>query len=100
MSAPVSPTPERITAAAILRMSDGHIFTLPPPARHPRLIDHIISTSNGTITRVVHGYKQGFVTTKDNRFVDRKEACSIARAAGQIKVKHGPTWLLYSEDLW
>ena len=95
-----APEPERIFQAAIRRDSDNHVFTLPQPAKHNHLIDHIISTSNGEVKRVGYGYKQGFITTRDNRFVDRKEACIIARAAGQIEGKSSAVTLLYSEDIW
>lgn len=93
------PALERISQAAIRRDSDGHVFTLPPPARHTHIIDHIIEASSGTVKRVGYGYRQGFITTNAARFVDRKEACTIARAAGQIE---GKLWIsnLYSEDVW
>lgn len=44
---------------------------------------------------------QGFLTST-GRFVDRKEGCAIARAAGQIdeEKKTGGANTLYSEDLW
>ena len=42
---------------------------------------------------------QGFLTST-GRFVDRKEACVIARAAGQLIRKTGGDSTLYSEDLW
>lgn len=44
---------------------------------------------------------QGFVTST-GRFVDRKEACVIARAASQVDEakKTQPADTLFSEDLW
>ena len=42
---------------------------------------------------------QGFMTDK-GRFVDRLEACKIAKSAGQIINKTGPEDDLFSEDLW
>lgn len=90
--------PETIEAAAILRIADNRVFTLPRPARHNHIIDHIIKTEPG-VKRVGYGYKQGFLTST-SRFVDRTEACLIARAAGQIKTKHGASNQLYSEDVW
>jgi hypothetical protein len=44
---------------------------------------------------------QGFITNT-GRFVDRKEGCIIARAAGQLegRTKTGGENTLYSEDLW
>jgi len=42
---------------------------------------------------------QGFMTDQ-GRWVDRKEACRIATAAGQIIKKHDPQGLLFSEDVW
>lgn len=41
---------------------------------------------------------QGFYTSK-GRFVDRREACKIAKEAGQIEVDDEKT-VLYSEDLY
>ena len=99
MSTPTDSALDRITAAAIRRDIDNHVFTLPPPARHPEIITHIVDTSNGTIKRVGYGYKQGFVT-QAGRFVDRKEACGIARAAGQIEGKPKGERNLFSKDLW
>lgn len=46
-----------------------------------------------------HISNQGFVTST-GRFVDRKEALAIAKAAGQIIKKQGNANNLYSEDLW
>lgn len=42
---------------------------------------------------------QGFVTTH-NRFVDREEALTIARTAGQQLLRGGRITFLSSEDLW
>lgn len=43
--------------------------------------------------------EQGFLTSK-NRFVDRKEACIIAKKYNQIVQKHGLDDELYSEDIF
>ena len=42
---------------------------------------------------------QGFITST-GRFVDRREACLIAKRADQIIKKTGPDHILFSEDLW
>ena len=44
-------------------------------------------------------YEQGFIDSKGN-FVDRKEACTIAKKANQIIKKHPPEDQLFSEDLY
>nr|DAX49260.1 MAG TPA: hypothetical protein [Caudoviricetes sp.] len=41
---------------------------------------------------------QGFYTSK-GRFVDRREACKIAKESGQIEIDNEKT-VLYSEDLY
>lgn len=45
------------------------------------------------------GAVQGFVD-QDGVFVDRVEACVIAKAADQIIKKHGPSDVLFSEDIY
>ncbi len=47
----------------------------------------------------IYEKEQGFLTNL-NRFVDRKEAWSIADKAGQIKQQSGGHGTLYSEDLY
>jgi hypothetical protein len=98
MTPPV-PTPlETIEVVAILRTLDSKLFSLPRPARHNHIIDHIIDT-NPAVKRVGYGYKQGFITST-GRFVDRAEGYVLARLAGQIVKKHGAANVLYSEDMW
>lgn len=80
---------ERIANAAILR--DGVAYT---GRRH-----HAIIAEHG-VGGTLKNCPQGFVTDS-GRFVDRKEACRIAIASGQVQEKdmtvHGT---LFSEDLW
>lgn len=89
---------ERIAAAACIYR--GTVVTLPPPARHHTIINHLADTHpEDTDYPLVHaGADQGFVTDT-GRYVERVEAGQIALAAGQTAaLKWGPP--LYSEDLW
>lgn len=89
------PAFERIVAAAM--HWNGITFSLPPPARHHSVA---IAMSNAGLPRASHDLStQGFLTSR-GRWVDREEGAKIARAAGQIKVKTGPEYMLFSEDLW
>jgi hypothetical protein len=85
---------ETITMAAILDRFGLPVF-LPAPARHHDVIRWLVDRGDPT---PITG-KQGFMTSA-NRFVDRVEACRIARDAEQIRTKHGPDNQLFSEDLW
>ncbi len=70
------------------------IISAPPPARHFTLLhgmSHYVSAARG--------WEQGFITS-GGVFVDREEALLIARAYRQIKEKHGPANILFSEDMW
>lgn len=97
---------ERIVAAAVKRMelnrawtpNDGDhegvwmTYTQPAPARH----HHILHSMPGDSLNVI----QGFLTST-GRFVGRKEAWSLAVAAGQLVPKPGASVPdLFSEDLW
>lgn len=83
---------ERIAAAALRK--GELIFSIPPPARH-----HTIFWAMDPLEiRAVH-FEQGF-TTSTGRFVDRNEACAIARRQNQILIKTGPDNELFSEDVW
>ena len=70
--------------------------------RHPHIIDQMLMlTGKRTVTNAVDGvgeYEQGFLTS-DNRFVDRKEAITIAKNAGQITHNNYLTQL-HSEDIY
>jgi hypothetical protein len=92
--------PERIVAAAIkikTTFKDDYpnelIVSSPPPARHHSIMHPF------TFTTGIREMEQGFITST-GRFVDRDEGFLIARAAGQIKQKHGPATHLFSEDMW
>ncbi len=70
--------------------------------RHPHCI-HTMKALSGlrTVTFASDGvgeHTQGFITSK-NRFIDRKEALSIARAASQI-IHDNYISQLHSEDLY
>lgn len=84
-----------IIVASAIRY-DGVVASIAKPARH----HHIIYAMNMATGRKTGGDdEQGFLTS-DGQFVDRNEACIIAREAGQIETKHGPDDMLFSEDLW
>lgn len=94
------PTPENkqetISAAAI--RYEGVTFSKPPPQRHHDIIHSMADLFKGS-HKDHFWIEQGFITS-EGRFVDRKDACKIAAAAGQIKEKSSPENTLFSEDLW
>ena len=85
---------ERITGVAILT-EDGRLFALPKPNRHGNLFalaDFYGQDGEPSV--------QGF-TTNTGRFVDRKEAMSIAcRTNGPWRSVRPDRNELFSEDLW
>jgi len=88
---------ERIVAAAIRSRRSDIIYYLDPPARHHNII-HIMPLV-GIGPKRERG-RQGFLTST-GRFVDRKEALLIARAANQIIRRcGGDEEELFSENLW
>jgi len=90
---------ERIDRAAI-KHADGTVFTVPRPGRHHTVIAHMREQGKPfRDPKFQQRHVQGFVTDT-GRFVDRKEACAIARAAGQLIRKTGGSKTLYSEDVW
>lgn len=86
---------ERIVAAAI--QTDAGTFSRPPPNRHHNVIRYVRELGyDGDVS----GDRQGFVTDT-NRFVGRREAWTIADAAGQIeRLPGGVEGLLFSENVW
>jgi hypothetical protein len=84
---------ERIVAAAIEYR--GLTFSVPAPGRHHNVL-HLMFEYNIPMEAQ---RRQGFLTSS-GRFVDRIEACKIARAADQIIKKTGPDGELFSEDVW
>lgn len=89
---------ERIECAALVITLDGvtgrHLVTLPRPNRHPDIMDFIAANVDN-----FHIVAEGFMTDT-NRFVDRKEAATIAAAAHQIISKDFNPTCLYTEDIW
>lgn len=84
----------RIEAAAIIHRY--RVVTLPRPARHHDIIRHIVTELGAERSTGA----QGFVTDA-GRYVGRREALTIARAAGQLLgVPHNEDVGLFSEDVW
>lgn len=87
---------ERIVMAAWKEGSA--IYVVERPGRHHTIAENLRDAGRLN-TRQPLPHTSGFITST-GRYVDRKEGCEIARAAGQIVKKHGPDWELYSEDMW
>lgn len=89
-------TDERLTGVAL--NWKGRVYTLPAPNRHHQLLAH--ATEILELPREACNVEnQGFVTSS-GRFVDRKEALGIARAAKQVRRDIGRAKVLFSEDVW
>lgn len=97
---------ERVVAVAILlpyQQEDLHdprqaFAAVPAPARHHHVLHQLSQWGRG---KEVDG-GQGFITDT-GRYVDRKEAWTIAKSAGQllpIAPTDGRGGTLYSEDVW
>ena len=84
----------RIEGVAILD-EDGKVWALSPPRRHHDLIRWLASSGRPTPIRG----EQGFITSR-GRFVRRKPALRLARAAGQVLRETAPAHGLFSEDVW
>lgn len=100
--------PETIVAAAIRTRfecpgtpNSEQIVSAPPPARHHTLIHPLNHHAKGGGYKRVQPEDQGFLTST-GRFVDRKEAMTIAVSSGQPMINHPSrnNHTLYSEDLW
>jgi len=91
------PTETIETAACVYK---GTVYTLPRPARHHTVMRHIWDTVNNDA--FIGPAAQGFVTSR-GRFVNRRRALRIVKAAGQPQIDHPALNVggrLYSEDLW
>jgi len=93
--------PETIVAAAVLYL--GVVYSLPPPARHHTIMHDIWDKFHGVgEVPVIPAGAQGFLTST-GRFVNRRRALRIVKAAGQPQIDHPALNVggrLYSEDLW
>lgn len=83
------PHPERIMQAAIRRIEDQKIFTLPKPATHSAIANAMTRTGNVNIVDPKR-FQQGFITA-DGVFVDRGTA---AQLVGSTASK------LFCQDIW
>jgi hypothetical protein len=88
---------ERIIGVAA-KHPDGNVYSLLAPARHGQILRLIIAAYPDN-RDAPHTCIQGFVTD-GFRFVDRKEARTIADAAGQSSHRDKKQSDLFSEDLW
>lgn len=86
---------ERIVAAA-LRTPGNLVVTLPAPARHHDVIAAMGAA--GMSFEAIANSDQGFVTA-GARYLPRREAFVVAKAAGQLN-GCSVEGILFSEDLW
>lgn len=84
---------EYIESVAI--KSGDDVWWLYWPCRHGHVMHMLAQTLPNWLDREPR-HVQGFRTNRE-RFVDRKEALEIARAAGQTVTENHQ---LYSEDVW
>lgn len=84
---------ETIEASAIC--VEGIVYSVPRPGRH----HDVFKVMPRQQALSSHIDDQGFVTST-GRFVDRKEAAEIARAANQLIREPTPSYMLTSEDVW
>lgn len=90
---------ECITRAAIL--INGEPFSVDPPGRHSDVIRSYAKGPDGRPRRFPQSSAVFGFMTDTGRFVDREEAHTIAKAAGQIIRRcGGDEGTLYSENLW
>lgn len=86
---------ETIAAAAVYY--DGLVYSIDAPARHYHILRAMMSKD--VDDAAMNPRYQGFVTNA-GRFVDRYEACRIARGANQLIRQPTPEDMLTSEDVW
>jgi hypothetical protein len=88
--------PMRIAAAAV-RLENGEVISLPPPARHHDVMAHARASGHDEL---ILPDQQGFVT-ECGIWARRKTALRIAQKAGQlVREPTAPTHGLFSEDVW
>jgi hypothetical protein len=74
---------------------DGQVHAVPRPCRH----HHVVWLLYHCGFDKVDSRDQGFVLS-DGRYVDRREARTVAEAAGQLLPDARKSELLFSEDVW
>lgn len=85
---------KKVVAAAI-KDKEGNVHSLPAPARHHNIINHM---SEKNIRPGSRARDQGFID-EDGNFLDREEARLLVIKTGQCpKPDHSRE--LFSEDLW
>lgn len=89
-------TTERVVAVAVLYGSV--VYGPKTGGRHGDVYREMTDMGLWPSLRV-EDETQGFLTDR-GRFVDRQEALALAERAGQVREKHGPVGVLFSEDVW
>ncbi len=90
-----NPATVKIVGAAI--WYEDVICSMRPPARHHNIIRKM--SDLGLPEEAWRLQNQGFITNT-GEFVDRYQACRIARAANQLIREPTPKDMLTSEDVW
>lgn len=87
---------ERIVMAA---WKEGRaIYAVERPGRHHTVVHSMVENGRCSSDNPLAS-DSGFITSS-GRYVDRKEAMTIAKAAGQLIGKPNLPLTLFSEDLW
>jgi len=84
---------ETITGVAV--RANGKLYKLPKPNRH----HHVLGLIHKETKKEVFAEEEGFITSL-GRYVNRKEAYRIAKAANQFLPRHFNSGELYSECVW
>ena len=87
----------RVVAAAIIG-KDGKVYSLPAPARHHHVGQHMVREC-GHPTPFPGGKAQGFLMS-DGSFASREHAKGCAEYHGQLLTTAGKCRELFSEDVW
>lgn len=91
------PRADLTIVCAAIRGDDGVVYSLPRPARHHNVIDHMRAQGYAGL---VSGDRQGFLLS-DGTFTWRRPALHVAKRAGQlIREPTAPAHGLFSEDVW
>lgn len=91
-----------IVIAAAIKGPCGRVHSVPRPGRHADVIRQIIegghASDHGTV-RFSDGFVQGFVDSL-GRFLNRRQAASVAVRSGQCRREDLSLGELLSENVW